>query len=230
MTATATKSKASTTSEKKVISTTKFTLAQSVGDRIKWARERQKLTQVELAKLVGKSRASVVQYEQDRIAAPVSVLEVIADKLNVSPEFLAFGRAGIPGVTNAEEEIQAVNELVTRDGKLLPNGGWAIPREMFAGYGARDSELKMVHLGVDEPGFEMHRGDRVMIDTSASVSKDGLYLVETGFGARVVRIVIGLSSKSGVKVTNGVDGGDETIDPKQLKVVGMVIGAFRRCY
>jgi transcriptional regulator with XRE-family HTH domain len=204
--------------------------AQTVGDRIKWARERKEITQVSLAKLINKSRATVVQYEQDRINAPVSILEDIAEKLNVSPEFLAFGRAGIPGVFNAEEEIHVVKEITIRDGKFVPNGGWAMPRTMFSEYDARDSQLKMVHLSVDEPGFDMHRGDRVMIDTSSTISKDGFYLVETGFGARVVRIVIGLSSSAGVKVTNGVDGGDDTLDPSALTVVGMVIGAFRRCF
>jgi len=210
---------------------TRVKLAETVGERIKWARERKELTQKELAKLAGKSRASIVQYEQDKIAAPLAVIEELADRLGVSPEFLAFGRSGISGVRNAEEEVQIMEELSGPGSSLVAAGGWAVPRSMFADYGQTGrGDLKIVCLGTDEPSFDMERGDRVVVDTKAAVAKDGLYVVQTPFGARVVRISLGYAAKSGVRIVSGTDGGEEMIDPQHLDLVGAVIGIFRRTF
>lgn len=212
------------------LETTRVKLAETVGERIKWARERKDITQKELARLAGKSRASVVQYEQNKIAAPLEVIETLAEKLDVSPEFLAFGRSGISGVKNAEEEVEILEELTDGGSKLIVTGGWAVPRSMFSDYDHRRKTLKAVCIGNDEPNFNISRGDRVVIDTQATVSKDGLYVVQTPFGARVVRVSIGFSSNSGLRITSGTDGGEESVDPKSLDLVGMIVGVFRRTF
>ena len=212
------------------LETTRVKLAETVGERIKWARERKDITQKELARLSGKSRASVVQYEQNKIAAPLEVIETLAEKLDVSPEFLAFGRSGISGVKNAEEEVEILEELSDGGSKLIVTGGWAVPRTMFSDYDHRRKALKVTCVGNDEPNFNLHRGDRVVIDTTASVSKDGLYVVQTPFGARVVKVSLGFSTGSGLKVSSGTDGSEESVDPKDLELVGLVVGVFRRTF
>lgn len=216
--------------EKRRIGEGRITLAQTVGERIKWARERKGLTQLELAKLSHKSRASIVQYEQDKIAAPLTVVEHLAEKLDVAPEFLAFGRSGISGVHNAEEEILTLEELSGHKPTLYTSGGWAIPRAMFEDYGASRGDLKAVCLGADEPKFDIHRGDRVIVDTKAGISKDGLYCVKTPFGARIIRVLIGFSSGAGVRIISGTDGSEEILDPATLELVGLVVGVFRRTF
>ncbi len=217
--------------EKTVVKLSKksVSMAESVGERIKWARERQKLTQKELAKMTGKSRASIVQYEQDKIAAPLDVIATLAEKLNVAPEFIAFGRSGIAGVRNAEEEILIMEELGGHDANLTARGGWAVPRQMFKDYGVTRS-LKMVCIASDEPKFEIKAGDRMVVDTDAVVNKDGLYVCKTAFGARVVRVSLGFSSETGVRVSTGTDGSEETVDPAKLDLVGSVVGIFRRTF
>lgn len=214
-----------------VVGSSRFTLAQSVGERIKWARERRDLTQKELAHMAGKSRASVVQYEQNRIAAPLSVIDDLARVLNVAPEYLAFGRAGISGIVNAQEEVEVIEEISSGKDGIFTSGGWAIPRSMFSDYSALvNSKIKLKSLNADEPGFNLARGDRVVIDTKSGLTKDGLYLVNSSFGSRLVRIRMGFTANGLVTLINGVDGSTETVDPSALDVVGLVIGEFRRTF
>lgn len=111
-------------STKREIGSSTFTLAQTIGERIKWARERKDMTQKELGRLAGKSRASIVQYENGNITAPIDVIADLANALFVAPEYLAFGRSGVPGVKNAEEEIQTFTELKESGTTLIPTGGW----------------------------------------------------------------------------------------------------------
>lgn len=234
MTTNATKSSDASDNGRKSVSvslpTTQVTLAESVGERIKWARERKDITQKELARLSGKSRASVVQYEQNKIAAPLDVIATLAEKLDVAPEYLAFGRSGISGIRNAEEEIQVLEELSsTNSGNQVLTGGWAIPRSMFEDYDGPRRSIKVALLGIDEPKFDMKRGDRVVIDTSAVVNKDGLYLVKTPFGFRIVHVSVGFSTKTEIRASTG-SGEQQTLYPSDLDLVGHVIGVFRRTF
>lgn len=201
-----------------------FVLTETVGDRIRWARERKELTQKELGVLISKSRASIVQYEKDMISAPVSVLEVMAQKLGVAPEFLAFGRTGLSGVRNAEEEIETFEELTYGRNGVGVSGGWALPRSVFSDTDSRD--VKVVTLTVDEPHLHLHRNDRVFVDTSATIEKDGLYVIQSAFGSRVVRIRMGFSAGSEVRVVGGSDGAEEKVDPSTLSVIGFVVAGF----
>lgn len=203
-----------------------FKLTETVGDRIRWARERKEITQKELGRLIDKSRASIVQYEKGMISAPVSVLEDMAHKLGVAPEFLAFGRTGLSGVRNAEEEIETFEERTYGKGGGGVSGGWALPRSVFADTDSRD--LQVVSLTSDEPHFGLHRGDRVFVDTSASVEKDGLYVIQSAFGSRVVRIRIGFSASTDVRIVGGSDGAEEKVDPSTLSVIGLVVANFVR--
>jgi transcriptional regulator with XRE-family HTH domain len=205
-----------------------FTLTQTVGDRIRWARERKELTQKELAKYVGKSRAAVVQYEMGRIAAPLSVVNQLANVLDVPPEFLAFGRTGLPGVANAQEDVTVLEEITRgRDG-LYTSGGWGMPSNVLSGHRDSIKKVKAINLTLDEPFFDMKTGDRVFVDTAATIEKDGFYVIETVFGHRVVRIKTGFTGA--LRIVHGVDGTEEVLDSDSLPVVGLVVATFRHLY
>jgi transcriptional regulator with XRE-family HTH domain len=192
-----------------------FTLTQTVGDRIRWARERKELTQKELAKYVGKSRAAVVQYEMGRIAAPLSVVNQLANVLDVPPEFLAFGRTGLPGVANAQEDVTVLEEITRgRDG-LYTSGGWGMPSNVLSGHRDSIKKVKAINLTLDEPFFDMKTGDR-------------FYVIETVFGHRVVRIKTGFTGA--LRIVHGVDGTEEVLDSDSLPVVGLVVATFRHLY
>ncbi len=204
-----------------------FKLTQTVGERIKWARERSGLTQKELGEKSNKSRSSIVQYEQGRIEAPVNVLEDLASVLDVSPEYLAFGRTGIAGIHNAQEEILVLEEIAYGKDGAGNSGGWALPKAIFAEY-PQLAGLKVVSLQTDEPHFNLKKADRVIVDEKAALSKDGLYVIVSPFGARVVRIRLGYTTSTGVKLVSGLDGTEEEVDPAKLDVVGCVVSIFCR--
>ncbi|USM11570.1 LexA family transcriptional regulator [Citromicrobium phage vB_CbaS-RXM] len=227
---TATPASEADATNKITLPSTRVSLTNNVGERIKWARERKELTQKQLAESIGKSRASMVHYEQNKTVIPLDVIEDIANRLGVSPEYIAFGRAGITGVKNAEEEILVIDELTSKDGKLVTTGGWAIPTSMFEELHMPRTALKAVCVPTDEPKLELARGDRVVVDTHATVSKDGLYVVSTAFGVRVVRVSMGFSIGGAIKIISGTDSTEETIDPNDLELVGRVVGIFRRTF
>lgn len=61
----------------------------TIGQRIKSRRKELKLSVDELAKKLGKNRATIYRYESDEIDnMPISVLEPLAKALHVSPAYL----------------------------------------------------------------------------------------------------------------------------------------------
>ena len=58
----------------------------TIGERIKAARERKNISQIELAKLIGSSKQSVYKYEKNIITnIPSNKIEAIAKALNTTP-------------------------------------------------------------------------------------------------------------------------------------------------
>src|SRR3954453_14499887 len=66
----------------------------TLGERIAIARHERGLTQKQLSERVGKSRATIVQYEQGRLQPPLDQIKIIARELDVAPELIAFGLLG----------------------------------------------------------------------------------------------------------------------------------------
>lgn len=60
-----------------------------IGDRIKTLRKEANLTVDELAKKIGKNRATIYRYENGDIKdLPISILESLAIALNTTPAYL----------------------------------------------------------------------------------------------------------------------------------------------
>lgn len=62
-----------------------------LGKRLAQIRKRRNLIQAGLAKKLGVSRGTVVQYEQGMISPPLQMIHRLADVLDESPEYIAFG-------------------------------------------------------------------------------------------------------------------------------------------
>src|SRR3982751_1335005 len=86
-------------------------LSYSIGQRIAVARSAKGWTQAELAEKLGKSRGTVVQYEQGNIEPPIRQIQQLADLLDVAPELLAFGAQGIKGLSGDAAKVMSVPEL-----------------------------------------------------------------------------------------------------------------------
>lgn len=202
----------------------------TMGGRIQWARRRKEMTQEQVADLVGKARATVVQYEKGRIFPPVKEVENLATILGVSPEFLAFGRHGVEGMNNAAEEIVALPEVTEgADGKLYTSGAFAVPRKLFAEKDVDPQKARMFFLKHDEAEFNFATGDRLILDQSIkAVDLDhDLFLIQSSNGPHVVRRepnFIGGPKGSAVLTTGR--GVSQTVKTKELEVLGAIIGKF----
>ncbi|ARK07432.1 HTH-type transcriptional regulator [Sphingobium phage Lacusarx] len=202
---------------------------QSMGGRIAWARLRQNMTQKTLAGLAEKSRATIVQYEQNNIDPPVTIVEKLADVLNVSPEFLAFGRHGIEGIANAAEEVVTVPEITFgRDGEYT-SGGFAFPKKMMDSFGVDKRGAKLFVLQQDAPGFNYRSGDRLIVNTKITgpVPEHDMYLLKTQTALEVVRCEPNLTRRAEMTFT-GAKGQSFTIDPAELDFVGAIVGSVRQ--
>lgn len=63
----------------------------SLGTNIKILRKRNRLSQIELASMVGVTERTIYNYEKDLKVPKASVLDAIADILGTTPELLMYG-------------------------------------------------------------------------------------------------------------------------------------------
>jgi DNA-binding XRE family transcriptional regulator len=70
----------------------------SFGARLRALRLHRELSQVELARRIGRHQTAIGPYERDEYAPPPAIVERLAEILDTSPEFLLFGRE--PGRTS----------------------------------------------------------------------------------------------------------------------------------
>lgn len=202
----------------------------TMGGRIAWSRLRRDMTQAAVAKKLGLSRATIVQYEKDNITPPIPAVERLAATLDVSPEFLAFGRQGVDALRNAAEEIVTVAEVSHGSSGLFESGAFAMPKKVFDGKGMDTTRTKMFVLDHDEDEFGFSEGDRIIIDQSVKdihSSDNILFLIETSDGPAVLRREpnVGGARKGEVVLTNG-RGVSQAIRETTFKVLGAVNGVL----
>lgn len=200
-----------------------------LGGRIAWARLREDMTQDAVAEAIDKSRATIVQYEGNKIKPPIEIVEKLAAALKVSPSFIAFGEQGIKATFNAAEEVVAMEEITFgRDGHFA-SGTFAMPRKLAEGYVANVRDLKVYVLNHNAPQFGLSSGDRIFADTSVkSLSSDhDQYLLRTATGLEIVSYEPTLSKSATVSFT-GPRGTKIEAKLKDLDILGAVVSTLRQ--
>ncbi|QGG51567.1 helix-turn-helix domain-containing protein [Lysinibacillus pakistanensis] len=76
---------------------------ETLGKRIKYLRERNKISQIEFAKKIGVSNAVLSRYESGDRKPDYDTLQLIADFFEVSTDYL-LGRTDKPALTPEEKE------------------------------------------------------------------------------------------------------------------------------
>ena len=86
-----------------------------LGERIREIRMAKRLSQVELAKMVGVTKQSISNWENENIQPSIEMLSKLADVLTVSVDFLLEKKEGrYLNVTGLPEEtIQHLQAIVT---------------------------------------------------------------------------------------------------------------------
>lgn len=76
------------------------------GQRVRTARKRKKMTQVELANVINKQESTIRKYENGSIKPPWDIIEQIASALDVSPFDLTIDVKQLRADVKLQEEIQ----------------------------------------------------------------------------------------------------------------------------
>lgn len=195
----------------------------NLGQRLALARQNKGLTQKQLSELVGKSRATVVQYEQGRLQPPLQQIETMAKVLGVPPETIAFGRSVEEKAATAwlpELELTADGERAT--------GRHAFASSLAEHLGAEPNAARIYVLGVAAPAFGLARGDRLIVNVGGGLDGgERLHAFRTASGVSVARLVPQLSTTS--RRINLIGGHGETTshDPGELALLGLVVGSIQ---
>jgi transcriptional regulator with XRE-family HTH domain len=204
----------------------------TLGGRLAWSRMRKKMTQKELADAANKARATIVQYENDNIQPPIDVVAVLAEKLGVSPSYLAYGEHVVSGMVHKDTEMVSFPELsVGRDGTYT-SSTFAFPKELIESYGVdtTSATLNAYVLATNAPAFEFASGDRVFVDTTITVpdTQHDMYLLKTRTGVEIVRVEpdFGSGASKEVRFTSskGVAGKSKLAD---LTIIGAIVASLR---
>lgn len=86
----------------------------SIGSKIKALREEQGLTQIDLVKKSGISRATIQSYERDDASITISIIEKISNALGVDVSYF-LSPSQSPSVSNSSPSNQVVNALQQTD-------------------------------------------------------------------------------------------------------------------
>lgn len=140
-------------------------MAMTIGERIKQRRQELGLSADDLARKLGKDRATIYRYESDEIRnLPLNILEPLARALRVSPAYIMGWDAEMPHYRK-----QSVPVLVGL------SGGQPLFAENHIHYyvegdGAVDVDFCLRVRGGDMNDARIHDGDLVFIKQQSSVS------------------------------------------------------------
>ncbi len=211
----------------------------TLGGRMAFARMRKNLTQKELAERVknrdgsAKSRATIVQYENDNIQPPLDVVAIIAKQLGVSPSYIAFGEHVVEGVTNTDVAMVSFPEIKWgRDGHYV-SSTMAYSKERVAELGLTPESIKAYIMPHDAPAFDIHTGDLLITDASVTQPTDegGLYILKTqgGTSMEVIRVDPHYASGPRGKVLTFANREGRSLNAKlaDLHFLGAVVSTVR---
>jgi transcriptional regulator with XRE-family HTH domain len=207
----------------------------TVGDRIIEARKEKDMTQLDLAKKLGLSRAAVGQWEINSTSPSISKLEEVAMVLGVEPQWLAYnvsaGEARIvyrsPERDSNIQWIAEMNFSDTFDG-TTEGAKWGVPSEYLTRElhsNAEQTALCTVNSHAVEPEFLYN--DKVFVDRSdQKPSPAGVFVFWDGIGMAFAHMQPVPGTEPQVRITQR--GSDSyVIALSEIQIVGRVMGSMR---
>ena len=205
-----------------------------VGSRIREARNEKDMSQGDLAKLLGISRASIAQWETGVTSPAINTIEIVAKLLNKRPEALAFGVTSEPKIVYREPEDSGYYKIPEIRFGDSPDdreviGSWGAPIDWIKGdIRADPKDLIVFSVVTDDLGPQIERGDKVIVDTSNDrPSPPGNFLHWDGLGATINKMS---AVPSGKKTTVRVSGGQDSyeIDSSKVSIIGRIVGVWKK--
>lgn len=207
----------------------------TVGDRIVEARKIKEMTQLDLSKLLGISRAAVGQWEINSTSPSITKLEEVALLLGVDPEWLAYGvKAGEAKIVyrNPERDNVVWLEEITFGATpldVIKGDRWGVPAE-YISRELRSPTDKTVLSTVNSHAVELdyEYGDKVFVDMSDTrPSPAGIFLFWDGIGPAYARLQAIPGAEPKVRITQ--KGADLLEVPlESVHIIGRVKGRIQR--
>lgn len=208
-------------------------IPQTVGSRIREIREAKSMTQNEVAKMLGLSRAAIAQWESDTTSPSIHTVAEVAKIFESSPQWLAFGISTSPQIIyRAPEGSASIKEAIWGDSPADTTEGksWSVPVEYLKTELNCLSTTGLVIWRVESPNMSptFEYGDRVIIDTSARrPSPPGIFLIWDGIGPSLNEITV-VPGKSGpIARVSSKTGEPYEVMADKLQVLGRVRGLLK---
>jgi len=207
----------------------------TVGSRIIEARKAKDMTQLDLAKRLGISRAAVEQWEIDSTSPSIAKLEEVAMILGVEPQWLAYnvkqGEARIVYRNPERDNIAWLNEYKFGDSPedLQVGDKWGIPAEYITreiGASVEGACICTINSHAVEPEFEY--GDKVIVDKiDTKPSPGGVFLYWDGIGFAYARMQAIPGAVAKVRISQK---GSDTFEMvlSEVTIIGRVKARFQR--
>ena len=195
--------------------------ATSVGSRIREARENRQMTQQEVAKLLGLSRAAIAQWESDTTSPSIHTAAEVSKLLEVSPQWLAFGISTAPKIEYRKPEgCLEIKEVMFGEKPTDMQEGrtWNVPEDYVRAELNANTHSQLFIWRVESPNMAplYEYGDKVIVDLAAKrPTPSGTFLIWDGIGPRLARV----SSTAG----------NETYEvaADKLQIIGRVRGLLK---
>jgi transcriptional regulator with XRE-family HTH domain len=212
-----------------------ITPIETVGDRIIEARKAKDMTQLNLSKRLGISRAAVGQWEINSTSPSIAKLEEVAMILKVEPQWLAYNvSSGEPRVvyrSPEDDDIKWVTELTFGDTFDSSTEGdkWGIPTEYLTHELRSDPEQTII-CTVDSQAVEpaLEYGDKVFVNRfDIKPSPAGIFVFWDGIGMAFARMQVVPGATPKVRISQkGLDAYD--MELKDIQIIGRVKGRVQR--
>lgn len=200
----------------------------NLGQRLAIARQSRGLTQKQFSELVGKSRATILQYEQGRLQPPVQQIETMAKALDVAPELIAFGRQGITGLPADSASVTSIPEVALGGREGVVSGGHGFAEDLVDHLGIEPENARVYILTEAAPNFGLRKDDRIIVNDSRELTLENrLYAFRTPRGVAVARLLPSLSISSRRVNLNGGHGETASYEPDELSALGLVVGTIQ---
>ncbi len=209
-------------------------LMKTVGGRIRALREKESLTQQDIAKIMGMSRAGVAQWELNVTSVSIQKAVELAKLLHTTPQFLAFGIDGQPKIEYIERPDSArIPEVMfgAKPTEVTELRNWTVPQDYLKGELHVLSTENLIIWRVEgsdmAPSYEY--GDKVIVDMNAKrPSPSGIFLVWDGVGPalrNVAVVPVGGKPTARVATLDGKETFEVAID--KLTIIGRARGVLK---
>ncbi len=203
----------------------------TVGARIREARGEKSLTQQDVGKYLGITRAAVAQWESNVTSPSIATVTDVAKFLGTRPEWLAYGiNTKTLTVEVPKEGLMAVPEIAfgEKPEQTIQVQEWDLP----AGYVKGDLRAADAFIWTVETSMmtDYEHGDRVIVDRSVTKpSPAGVFLLWNGLGVELAFVSVQpIDGRLTARVS--YDGGRTTAyeaDPQKMRLLGRVRGVIK---